>query len=237
MQLDRSNILLIEDNIDAANEVSDSLQQGGYTVETARTIYQFNRLKDLSHFDLFIVDLMLPDGDGNDVIRAIRSVSDNGIIVLSGKQDEVRKVVALELGADDYVTKPFAVAEFLARVRAIVRRQNYPQQLVRQSADVDRVLTYYGWITDMSSRVVSAPDGTQIDLTKLEFDLWVAFLENQDKVMAREYLVELIRGGKWAGYDRSIDGLVNRVRKKVFQNAELERYLTTVRGVGYRLIK
>lgn len=228
-------VLVVEDDIALSEEVAEILQEQGYCVKFARTLLQFEKKISEGEFDLFILDLLLPDGHGHEIIRKIRASSPAGILVLSGKMDELDKVVSLELGADDYVVKPFSRSELSARVKSLLRRMD------RQSAPSESLQTssgevFYGeWRTDVNARKLFAPSGEAIRLTKLEFDLWWAFLNGLDRVLTREQLIYAIRGRDWAGYDRSIDGLVSRLRKKLSADEGIDENFETIRGVGYLL--
>jgi len=226
-------ILSIEDDIDFFEELEELLEGQNYQTESVRTLEQFRRVADLKVFDLFIVDLKLPDGDGADLIRAIREHSDAGIIVLSGKTDQTHKVLTLELGADDFVEKPINALEFVARIRRLLRRTGSTKR-IEPNFSAPGVISYKHWTTSLAMRTVHNTRGEAIDLTKLEFELWVSFLKNQGKVLARERLIYLLRGHNWAGSERSIDGLVSRLRNKM-KDDEASLNIKTVHGVGYSL--
>lgn len=229
------NVLIVDDDINLAEEVAEVLQEQGFCVTYARTLLQVEqRLRD-DTFDLFVVDLILPDGHGHEVIRSVRRISSAGIIVLSGKLDEVDKVVSLELGADDYVIKPFGRFEFVARIRSLLRRLEVRNSQVEVSDVEGAEITYAGFITDTKARRLYAPCGKNIRLTKLEFDLWLTLLKSLDRVLSREQIIVSIRGRDWAGYDRSIDGIICRLRKKFSEYPEVDENFETLRGVGYML--
>ncbi len=229
------NVLIVEDDVVLSEEVAEMLREQGFCVEFARTLVQVQRRLNERTFDLFVVDLVLPDGHGHEVIRNIRKVSSAGIVVLSGKLDEVDKVVSLELGADDYVIKPFARSEFVARVRSLLRRleANNAQYAALETEEAE--IVYGAFRTDTKARKLYAPSGEIIRLTKLEFDLWMTFLKNLDRVLSREQIILSVRGRDWAGYDRSIDGLVCRLRKKLSGYPDMDVDFETLRGVGYLL--
>ena len=231
--MDATRILLIEDDSDLLEELKELLVSKGHQVESVRTQFQFNRIPDIRVFDIFVVDLTLPDCDGMDIIKLIRAQSDMGIIVLSGKTDQTHKVVALEMGADDYVEKPMSSLEFVARIRRLLRRFERTPTTV-QSGDTTNVLKYDKWSTNLATRTVHNANGESIILTKLEFDLWIAFLKNRGVALSRERLIYILRGQSWAGSDRSIDGLVSRLRVKL-NAGDNHVELKTVHGIGYCL--
>lgn len=229
------NVMIVDDDIALSEEIAEILFEQGFDVQYARTRCQFEQKHATMEIDVFVVDLLLPDGHGHEIIRKIRQNSSAGIVVLSGKLDEVDKVIALELGADDYVGKPFARSEFIARVKSLIRRLECktlsPMVEVSKGTEV-----FFGdWKTDLQARKLFAPSGAEVLLTKLEFDLWVAFINALDRVLTREHLVYAIRGREWSGYDRSIDGLMSRLRKKLSSHQNMDCHFETIRGVGYML--
>lgn len=233
--MQETNILIIDDDIELSEEVAEILNEQGYRVGFARTLQQFEQRTADHPFDLYIVDLLLPDGHGHEIIRRIRYSGAAGILVLSGKLSEVDKVVSLELGADDYVVKPFARSEFAARVKSLLRRLTTRNVHKLAVDEEETLIEYAGWKINTKTRKVFQPSGEKIQLTKLEFDLWLTFVKSLDRVLSREQIIFSIRGRDWAGYDRSIDGLVSRMLKKLSVDPMIEENFETVRGVGYML--
>lgn len=233
--MQETNILIIDDDIELSEEVAEILNEQGYRVSFARTLQQFEQRTADHPFDLYIVDLLLPDGHGHEIIRRIRYSGAAGILVLSGKLSEVDKVVSLELGADDYVVKPFARSEFAARVKSLLRRLTTRNVHKLAVDEEETLIEYAGWKINTKTRKVFQPSGEKIQLTKLEFDLWLTFVKSLDRVLSREQIIFSIRGRDWAGYDRSIDGLVSRMLKKLSVDPMIEENFETVRGVGYML--
>ena len=233
--MQETNILIIDDDIELSEEVAEILNEQGYRVAFARTLQQFEQRTADHPFDLYIVDLLLPDGHGHEIIRRIRESGAAGILVLSGKLSEVDKVVSLELGADDYVVKPFARSEFAARVKSLLRRLTTKNVHKLAVDEEETLIEYAGWKINTKTRKVFQPSGEKIQLTKLEFDLWLTFVKSLDRVLSREQIIFSIRGRDWAGYDRSIDGLVSRMLKKLSVDPMIEENFETVRGVGYML--
>ncbi len=233
--MQETNILIIDDDIELSEEVAEILNEQGYRVGFARTLQQFEQRTADHPFDLYIVDLLLPDGHGHEIIRRVRYSGAAGILVLSGKLSEVDKVVSLELGADDYVVKPFARSELAARVKSLLRRLTTKNVRKLAVDEEDTLIEYAGWKINTKTRKVFQPSGEKIQLTKLEFDLWLTFVKSLDRVLSREQIIFSIRGRDWAGYDRSIDGLVSRMLKKLSVDPMIEENFETVRGVGYML--
>jgi len=178
---------------------------------------------------LIILDLMLPGIDGLEVCRRVRQSSRVPILMLTAKGDETDRIVGLELGADDYLPKPFNARELLARIRAILRRSE------GGSSDADPAVLRAGpLVLDSGSRVVTV-NGREIDMTTAEFDLLHALVANAGRVLSREQLLRQVHGEGWAAYDRSIDVHISRIRQKIEEDPKRPVLLKTVRGAGYQL--
>jgi len=177
-------------------------------------------------------DLTLPDGDGLTVGREIRTRSVVPIIMVTGKGDTIDRVVGLEVGADDYIAKPFHVRKVLARVRAVLRRTG-SRPRGSDAAAQDERLTFERWVLDVAKRELMSPAGEICELTTSEFDLLRAFATHPKRVLSRNQIMDLLRGHDWSPVDRSIDNLVVRLRRKVETDPESARLIKTVRGVGY----
>jgi DNA-binding response OmpR family regulator len=188
------------------------------------------------HFNLVTLDLTLPDGDGFSVGREMRARSGVPIIMVTGKGDTIDRVVGLELGADDYITKPFQLREVVARVRAVLRRSGPASQPAATEAAAparDVGLAFEGWVLDIPKRELKSASGASCDLTTSEFDLLKVFATHANRVLSRDQIMDLLRGHDWTPTDRSIDNLVMRLRRKIEPDAERPRLIKSVRGVGY----
>ncbi len=231
----KPNILVLDDDPDILDEVCETLSEEGFEALRAASAAELWGLAEKNRIDLFILDLMLPDGNGLNLAKDIRQESDVGIIIVTGKSGETDRVVGLEIGADDYVTKPFSPRELLARVRSVLRRTkgcSYPGD--GQKAGEDRkVAQFGGWRLDLASRHLSPPGGGEVPLTTAEFDLLKIFVESPNRVHSRDFLLDSVHGREWAGYDRGIDGLVSRLRKKIRPGPGTPEFIKTVRGAGY----
>ena len=189
-------------------------------------------------FDLVTLDLTLPDADGLTVARDIRARSPVPIVMLTGKGDTIDRVVGLELGADDYITKPFHLREVLARVRAVLRRtaSTPPAPAPATAAPDSRdAVLFAGWMLDIGKRELRNAAGEMCDLTTSEFDLLHLFVTHAKRVMSRDQIMDLLRGHDWNPYDRSIDNLIVRLRRKIEPDPDRPTLIKTVRGVGYTL--
>lgn len=222
-------ILLVEDDPALRTLTARALQQNGYQVRPAASAPEMWVAFDAGPIDLVLLDVMLPGTNGLDLCRQLRQRSEVPIIFISAKGSETDRVVGLELGADDYLAKPFSTRELIARVRAVLRRG----QLDRRHGDGGHGLARFaGWTVNFPRRELLSPSGAVIDLTGAEFDLLSSFLENPQRVIARERLIELSRTRLGDATDRSVDVLVSRLRRKL-SHKDSSAPIVTVRGVGY----
>ena len=207
--------------------VAASLERDGFKVTTAYNSRAALDSARRQHPDLIVLDLMLPEISGFDVCRALRKESDVPIIMLTARDETTDKIVGLELGADDYVTKPFDPKELVSRIKAVLRRSQ--GQIVARNtlhiADLE---------IDVSKRLVKR-DEEVIELTPIEFDLLKAMAEHPGQVFTRLQLLDRVQGEAYEGYDRTIDSHIKNLRKKIEPNPEKPRYIITVYGVGYKL--
>jgi DNA-binding response OmpR family regulator len=220
-------VLVVDDELKIARLIRDYLEQAGFVVATASdgksAIASARQLKP----DLIVLDLGLPNIDGLDVIRALRMGSNVPVVVVTARADEADRVVGLELGADDYVVKPFSPKELVARVRAVLRRS----EAARLGAEIIRT----GDLTlDIPRREVRI-DGKAIVLTATEFDLLHALARQPGRVFTRQQLLEAIHGVAFESYERAIDAHVKNIRRKLEPEPQRPRLLLTVHGVGYKL--
>jgi two-component system OmpR family response regulator len=229
----RPTVLILEDDRATLEEVRETLIDGGFVTLSAGNIRECEDLSGLHIIDLFLIDLNLPDGNGLTLAKEIRAESDVGIIIVTGKTSEIDRVVGLELGADDYITKPFSPRELLARVQSVLRRTHGSTWPRRAKDSGVGIAEFLDWTLDLGSRHLRLQDGTGIELTTAEFDLLKAFVESPNRVLSRDFLLDQLHGLDWSGYDRGIDGLVSRLRRKIQQPLQPEPLIKTVRGVGY----
>jgi DNA-binding response OmpR family regulator len=229
----RPTVLILEDDRATLEEVEETLIDGGFDTLSAGNMQEFKGLGKQHIIDFFLIDLNLPDGNGLTLAKEIRTESDVGIIIVSGKSSEIDRVVGLEIGADDYITKPFSSRELLARVQSVLRRTHRSTWPKTANDSEEGVAEFLDWTLDLGSRHLRLKDGTGIELTTAEYDLLKAFVESPNRVLSRDFLLDQLHGLDWAGYDRGIDGLVSRLRRKIQQPLQPEPLIKTVRGVGY----
>ena len=233
---DGPHILVVDDDRRVRNLLQRYLTDEGFRVSVAEDGETMRRRIAESAVDLVFLDLVLPGDDGLTLARHLRATSDVPIIMLTGKGKMVDRVIGLEMGADDYIAKPFHLREVLARVRTVLRRSagrsTRPAESVVDAGGGDR-LRFEGWELDLGRRELVAPDGRQVSLTTAEFDLLAAFARHATRVLDRDRLMDLARNRDWTPYDRSIDTRVARLRKKIEIDPKNPRLIKTVRGIGY----
>jgi two-component system OmpR family response regulator len=228
---DSPHILVVEDDREIARLVGRYLNANGCRVSLAGDGREMERVRAASRIDLVILDVMLPGEDGLELCRRLRSTSGLPIIMLTAKGDEVDRIIGLEMGADDYLAKPFNPRELLARVRAVLRRTAVGN-LSAGGRDT-RVLTFLGWRLDHGLRELSAPDGTQVTLTSAEFDLLAVLCERNGRILSRDQLLDLTQGRSPGSFGRSIDVLISRLRRKIETDPHHPVVIKTVRSGGY----
>jgi two-component system OmpR family response regulator len=226
-----SHILIVDDHREIRELVSRALNNEGFRVSVAADGRAMRKVMADARIDLVILDLMLPGEDGLSLCRALRAESSVPIIMLTAKGGEIDRVVGLELGADDYVAKPFGSRELIARIRAVLRRtQNdgtpdQPQRAARYGFD--------RWRLDTGARELLRDDGVTVPLSTGEFDLLIALIERPQRVLSRDQLLDLARGRAASSFDRSIDTQVSRLRKKLEEDPNEPKIIKTVWGGGY----
>ncbi|MGD2041657.1 MAG: response regulator transcription factor [Anaerolineae bacterium] len=220
-------ILVVDDEARILKLVRDYLERAGFAVLTARDGETALTLARIEQPDLIVLDLMLPGVDGLDVCRRLRQESDVPIIMLTARVEETDRIVGLELGADDYITKPFSPRELVARIRATLRRvdgQMGPPSIIR-AGEIE---------LDTDSLEVTVA-GHPVELTGTEFQFLAALARQPGRIFSREQLLEAVHGVSFDGYDRSVDSHIKNIRRKIEPDPRHPRYIQTVYGIGYRL--
>jgi two-component system response regulator RegX3 len=222
-----TRVLVVEDEESFSDALSYMLRREGYEVEVAATGLDALQTFDRTGADLVLLDLMLPGLSGTEVCRELRSRSHVPIIMVTARDSEVDKVVGLELGADDYVTKPFSSRELVARIRAVLRRGAEPEELVLNVVEAGPVRM------DVERHVVTV-DGNAVQLPLKEFDLLELLLRNAGRVLTRGQLIDRVWGADYVGDTKTLDVHVKRLRAKIEPDPANPKYLVTVRGLGYK---
>ena len=225
-----ARILCVEDDIEIARMLAEVLEDNGFAPVFVGSATEMDALLKRESIDLILLDVMLPGEDGISICRRLRTVSSVPIIMVTARGEDVDRILGLEFGADDYVTKPFNSRELVARVRALLRRAENGAASLRQRP---RPLTFAGWRIDPTTRELHDPSGVSIILTSAEFDLLLAFCRNPGKVLSREHLIEMVHGGLAGPLDRSIDVHISRIRQKIDPETRGRSMIKTVRLGGY----
>jgi DNA-binding response OmpR family regulator len=224
-------IVVVEDDPEVRNILCSGFVAEKYEVFEASGSAELLDILERHPIDLITLDLTLGTEDGLALARRIRSSRNIPIVMITAKSDLVDRVVGLELGADDYIPKPFHMREVLARVRAILRR--YEKSTIPDAASAQDRYGFEGWILDIGKRELLNPDGRVCDLTTAEFNLLAILVKRPRRVLTRDEIMDRLKGHEWAPLDRTIDALVARLRRKIEPDSETPRILKTVRGVGY----
>ena len=227
------HILVVDDDPDIRELLGDYLQKQGYRASTAADGRAMRAALARGQPDLIVLDLMLPGEDGLTLCRELRAHSDVPIIMLTARSEEVDRIVGLEMGADDYLAKPFNPRELLARIKSILRRSRaLPANL---KPDAARVLRFAGWRLEIATRNLVAADGVVVPLSGTDFKLLRIFLAHANRVLSRDQLVDLTQGRDAGPYDRSIDLQVSRLRRRLGDDPKEPSIIKTARGEGYVL--
>lgn len=226
-----AHILLVDDDGQIRQLVAKFLRANGFKVSAARDGYEMREVVEHSSVDLVILDVMLPGVSGFDLCREIRAQSQTPIIMLTARGDETDRIVGLEIGADDYLAKPFNPRELLARINAVLRRSLGPRD--SDAGARARKYIFEGWTLDTLRRDLIDPGGVIIELTSGDYDLLLTLLEAPQRVLTREHLLDAARNRAATGFDRSIDVQISRLRKKIDEANSPHSMIKTVRGVGY----
>ncbi len=227
-----SHILVVDDDPRIRNLLSRYFQDEGYTVSCAVDGPDMRAQMKHKEVDAILLDLTLPGGsDGLDLAREIRSHSDVPIMMLTGRDDIVDRIVGLEIGADDYLAKPFHLREVHARLKSILRRRNSASSSQRTGRE--DIITFDGWTLDAARRTLHNPAGRNIELTTGEFDMLLALARNTGRVLSREQLMDITRGRNLEAFDRAVDAQIVRLRRKIEADPKCPQLIKSVRGVGY----
>ena len=229
-----SHIAVLDDEVDITRLLAGYLQGNGFRVTQLHSGQALIELMSSDPPVLVLLDLGLPGEDGLAIARKLREHWRCGLVILTGRGDAIDKVVGLELGADDYVTKPFDLRELLARIKAVVRRVAPPgPEVIAGPLSVRNPFRFAGWTLDTAARNLSNPQGCEVPLTGGEFGLLSTFALHPGRVLSRDFLLEQTRGREAGPFDRTIDVQVGRLRKKLEADAESPQIIKSVRGAGY----
>ena len=228
------NILVVDDDEEILDLLSAFFRKHSHQVTVATDGKAMFSALAAEPINLIVLDVMLQGEDGFSLCRKLREVSKVPVIMLTAMGDQTDRIVGLEIGADDYLVKPFDPRELLARVRAVLRRTNDPA--VASGTEIRPVLAFDGWRLDVARRELRSTDNTLMILSGAEFDLLLAFAEHPQRVLARDQLLDLARGASHEAFDRSIDVQVSRLRRKLEVDSKSPAVIRTVRNEGYIFI-
>ena len=233
----RAHLLIVDDDPDVRSTLADYFQTHGFAISTAGDGGEMRAALGGNPVDVVLMDLHLPGEDGLVLTRELRARGGVGIVMVTGVGETVDRVIGLEMGADDYVAKPFDLRELLARVRSVLRRVRTGPAVVPAAAENPKEKIRVGHCTlDLAARKLFGLDGEEIALSAAEFDLLGVFAANPNRVLSRERLLDLAHGRADEVFDRSIDVRVARVRKKIEANPDRPEVIKTVRGAGYMFV-
>jgi len=224
------HIVVVDDEPEVREMVQEYLIDHGFLVSQADGGDSLRRLMSERPVDLVLLDINMPDEDGLSIARSLKKRGDVGIIMVTANSDTVDRVVGLELGADDYVAKPFDLREVLARVRAVLRRVSAPEQ---PAATMGTEVRFGDYMLNLESHRLYAADGSEVPITAMEFDMLQVFARNPGRVLSRDRILDLAHNREMEAFDRSVDTRVVRLRQKIEKDPAFPQVIKTVRGAGY----
>ena len=229
------HILVVDDDPRIRQMLTHYFAQEGYRVTAAADGAAMRAQLDARPVDVILLDVVMPGQDGLALAREIRAKSDVGIIMLTGKDEVLDRVIGLEVGADDYIAKPFHLREVLARVKSVLRRRGVAstQLAAALSGANEEVIRFEGWRLDTGCRQLVSPQGKDVALTTGEFNLLASLAKHPGRVLGRDALMDLTLGRRWEAFDRTIDAQVARLRKKIEADPKKPTLVKSIRGVGY----
>lgn len=233
----RHHILIVDDDDAIRAVLRECLEMEGFVTVEASSGAEVKPLLESQAVDLITLDINLGGESGFDLAREIRALRNIPIVMITGRGDTIDRVVGLELGADDYIAKPFHLREVVARIRAVLRRYDSAESAVRATADQatekQERYAFGDFVLDLPRRELRIVGGETIGLTTAEFDMLAMFARRPSRVLSRDNIMDLLKGHDWSPLDRSIDALVVRVRRKIEADTKSPLFIKTVRGVGY----
>ncbi|MFA5960870.1 MAG: response regulator transcription factor [Tatlockia sp.] len=235
MNTKKNHILIIDDDKEITALLSDYLTKHGYKTTSAHHGNQLPQLLRENNFDLITLDVMLPGMDGLSLCQSIRKTHDVPVFMLSAANSTADRVAGLELGADDYITKPFSARELLARIKAQLRRTQGELQLSHQRLSPLRRIRFADWQLDRETHALIDKEDIALSLSQREYDLLLIFLEHPGRILSRDQLMDLLYDKHCETMDRTIDVLIGRLRKKIERDPRTPTLLMTIRGGGYQL--
>ncbi|MGG5807932.1 response regulator [Falsiroseomonas sp. CW058] len=229
------HILVVDDDREIRELLGKFLEKQSFRVTAARDAREARKLWPLGRYHLVVLDLMMPGESGLDLARWLRGQSEVPIVMLTAMGEETDRIVGLELGADDYVAKPFNPRELLARIRAVLRRASADSSTGAGKEPPAKAIRFAGWVLEPARRRLLNPQGVEVPLTGGEYELLMVLVERANRVLTRDMLMDLLRGRQAGPFDRAIDVAVSRLRRKLEDDGRNPQVIKTVRGGGYVL--
>ena len=231
LSMQKQKILIVDDDQRLCRLLARYLEQDGYETESTTDGDEIHRMLLVDSFDLILLDIMMPGKDGLALAQEVRNQSDIPIIFLSARADITDKVSGLEIGADDYITKPFEEKELLARIHSVLRRTRSDEA----KRDKKSQAVFAGWKFNLASQTLSSPEGKQVDITTSEYQLLAMMVTRPYVAISRDHILNIISGRKWTPLDRSADMAISKLRRKIESNPDKPMLIKTVRNKGYQL--
>lgn len=232
----QKQIFIVDDDERLERILQRLLQKELFATQSFRTGHALLQKLQENQPDLIILDVNLPDSNGMDLIGKIRATCHCGIILLTGRQETIDRILGLELGADDYICKPFDQRELIARIKSVLRRLE-EHKPISEKPITNETLTFGHWHLDVDAQELSQENGEKTPLTHYEFTVLHYFLRHPNRVISREQILQLLSGRSFESFDRSVDVLIGKIRKKIEVDAKNPLFIQTVRGSGYKFIK
>jgi two-component system OmpR family response regulator len=226
-----AHIVIVDDDELLRNRLAAYLASEGFRVTAVDGAAAMRDVVRRERIDLALVDLGMPGEDGLSLTRFLREQASIGIVILTGKGHPIDRAIGLELGADDYVAKPFHLRELLARIRSVLRRTGSPSP--ESSPELGSMVRFDGWRLDLAKRTLTSADNEEVHLTEAEFQLLSVFVANPNLVLGRDRLLEIVAARRWDPYNRTVDQHVSRLRRKIEADPKQPRLIKSVRGRGY----
>ncbi|WP_019530312.1 response regulator [Dasania marina] len=230
---DAAAVLIVDDDPITLESLASYFEKEGFSVYPVSTAEEGEEILAKTPIDLVLLDIRLPGKDGLTLTRELRVRSEVGIILVTGRQDEIDRIVGLECGADDYITKPFNMRETLARAKNLIRRVQHSKIATQTSNEESAIKHFHNWTLDLNRRVLIDSEQEETSLTHGEFQLLIVFINNAGRTLSRDQLMDQIRNREWVPSDRTIDVLVGRLRRKIKDDPAKPSMITTIHGTGY----
>jgi len=233
MQKDKPRILIVEDEVASLKLLASYFEAENYLVHKAKDSDMAEKILAKNTIDVVLLDIKLPGKDGLSLTREIRGKSDVGIILVTHKSDDIDRIVGLELGADDYVTKPYNMRELFARVKNLLARVKANPMSGPSGLHKSQSISFGDWTLHIGRRLLTLEDGSSVKLTEGEFKLLTTLIDNAGSVLSRDQIMNSMQRREWFPTDRTIDVMITRLRKKLGDNRNKPKYINTAHGTGY----